>query len=224
MVYPTSCFASSLVTGRCLVISSGVSLILPWIVLRLGLVTSNLVTTALVFIVWALVLVMALFTASEASNITTLSSLGSRSSLACKTRWSSTFLGLMSCPTTFVAGRRACVSVVSTTLPAECSGFHSIFACHQSSLLTPVPLGSSIIGPFQLPHDIRELTLENVDCACFVLGSVRPKIGLFLCACSMSHGDSCECFCYSCSNELIEHLSVNATVDVRSVSVGRVVD
>ncbi|GKG22394.1 hypothetical protein Tco_0387697, partial [Tanacetum coccineum] len=49
-------------------------------------------------------------------------------------------------------------------------------------------------------------------------------VGLFLSACSMSHSGSCECFNYSCGNELVEHLSVNATVDVHVVSVGRTVN
>ncbi|GKC22391.1 hypothetical protein Tco_1024541, partial [Tanacetum coccineum] len=40
----------------------------------------------------------------------------------------------------------------------------------------------------------------------------------------MSYSGSCECFSYSCGNELVEHLSVNATVDIHVVSVGRTVD
>ncbi|GKE86885.1 hypothetical protein Tco_1560627 [Tanacetum coccineum] len=35
----------------------------------------------------------------------------------------------------------------------------------------------------------------------------------------MSHSGSCECFSYTCGNELVDHLSVNATADVHVVSV-----
>ncbi|GJZ10595.1 retrovirus-related pol polyprotein from transposon TNT 1-94 [Tanacetum coccineum] len=39
----------------------------------------------------------------------------------------------------------------------------------------------------------------------------------------MSHSGSCECFSNSCGNQLVEHLSVDATVDIHVVSIGRTV-
>ncbi|GJY49198.1 RNA-directed DNA polymerase, eukaryota [Tanacetum coccineum] len=87
----------------------------------------------------------------------------------------------------------------------------------QSRWIKEVPIK---VGDFVFMHDCTEFLVV----ACLVLGSIGPLVGLFLCACSISHGGSCECFCYSCGNELIEHLSVNAAVDIRVVSVGRMVD
>ncbi|GKD92994.1 hypothetical protein Tco_1372831, partial [Tanacetum coccineum] len=88
------------------------------IVLRVLRVASNLISTALIPIVRTLILVISLFATSEASDITSLSSLASGSSLACRTGWGSAVFDFMSCPSTVVTSRRACVSVVSSTLSA----------------------------------------------------------------------------------------------------------
>ncbi|GKG59140.1 hypothetical protein Tco_0602849, partial [Tanacetum coccineum] len=58
---------------------------------------------------------MSLLATSEISDITSLSSLASRSSLARGTRWSSAVFGLMSGLPTVVTSRRAYVIVMSST-------------------------------------------------------------------------------------------------------------
>ncbi|GJZ75452.1 hypothetical protein Tco_0639917 [Tanacetum coccineum] len=65
------------------------------------------------------------------------------------------------------------------------------------------------------------MTARNSLVVCMLIwAELDPSCSRILSACSMSHSGSCECFSYSCGNELVEHLSVNATVDVHIVLVG----
>ncbi|GJS82836.1 hypothetical protein Tco_0749377 [Tanacetum coccineum] len=61
---------------------------------------------------------MSLLTTSETSDITSLSSLASGSSLACETRWGSAVFDLMPYLSIIATSKRACVGVVSSTLSA----------------------------------------------------------------------------------------------------------
>ncbi|GJW30019.1 hypothetical protein Tco_0046894 [Tanacetum coccineum] len=123
---------------------------------------------------------MSLLTTSEASNITSLSSLASGSSLVHGTRWSSAFFDFMSYPSTVVTSRRACVSVVSSILSAVSlivvlvvlllCGFRSI-----SGLVNPRVfslyswiLGTSTLGAIlsllaNLLDNLDEVTLPEVQ-------------------------------------------------------------